>query len=276
MRPKVILPNMFTAFSLSSGLFVIFRMNMLEPGAMTYTMLVACICILLFAVFLDFIDGAIARIIHAETEFGGVFDSMADAVSFGVAPAALVLKALSLAAGTLPSFFLAMGAMVYSISGVLRLVRFTVTAHEIQGDKEQMALAKTHFTGLPITAAAACLISTVLLLSSESFRAHFSLSEESAAWISIAAFFILGFFMVSSWKFPSMKCLRFKVGSFLVVAGIAAMAALVFAGALNYFPFVFAAISWGYFFISLILSCIRFITGKRLQSLEDFDFSDED
>lgn len=267
---------MFTAFSLSSGLFIIFRMNMLEPGAMTYTMLVACVGILLFAVFLDFLDGAIARVIHAETEFGGFFDSMADAVTFGVAPACLVLKTLSLQAGTVPSFFLAMGAMVYAISGVLRLVRFTVTSHVIQGDKEQMAIAKTHFTGLPIPAAAGCLISTVLLLSSSEFRSRFPLSEEAAAWVSIVAFFILGFFMVSRWKFPSMKCLRFKVGSFLVVFGTAAMAALMFAGALNYFPFVFAVISWGYFIVALILSIIRFITGRRLPSLEDFDFTDEE
>src|SRR5882762_4168659 len=106
MKRKAIVPNVFTAFSLSCGLFVIFKMNMLQPGTVSYQTILISVCILLLAAVLDFMDGAIARAMKAESEFGGVFDSMADAITFGVAPCALILKTLSVQPGTLLSFAL--------------------------------------------------------------------------------------------------------------------------------------------------------------------------
>ena len=135
MKQFYLLPNIITAFGLSCGLFVIFKVNMSEPGVGAYELLHSSALLLLLAAFADLLDGAVARVIRAESEFGSMFDSLADAVSFGVAPSVLFLKSLALQPATGLSFFAVVGAMLYTISGVLRLVRFNVHAHEIKADK---------------------------------------------------------------------------------------------------------------------------------------------
>lgn len=276
MKRKAILPNIFTAFALSCGIFVIFKSTMLTPGTATYQNVLTAVGILMLAAFLDLLDGAIARAMKAESEFGVVFDSMADAISFGVAPACLILTTLSPTPGTLLSFSLTTGAMIYTISGVLRLVRYTVNSQQIQGDKEKMALAKANFTGLPITAAAPIATSTTLLLISEQFQSYYPISDETRAIIATIVFFVLGFFMVSRWKFPSLKTLHIRVGSFQVIFLTTFIAAAVLIGALHHFPFVFAGICWAYFGVAILLSLVRIISGKRLQALEDFEPDDDD
>src|SRR3990167_4210415 len=147
MKKLHLLPNVITAFALACGLFVVFKVNMVEPGSGNYQVLYTSLLLLLLAAFADLLDGAIARVIHAESEFGFMFDSLADAVSFGVAPSVLLLKSLSLEQGTLLSFLSATGAMVYSLCGILRLVRFNVKTTEAKGNVELAAAQKKHFTG---------------------------------------------------------------------------------------------------------------------------------
>ena len=95
MRKIYLIPNIITAFGLACGLFVIFKINMVEPGSGIYTVLNTSALLLLVAAFADLLDGAVARAFHAESEFGVMFDSLADAISFGVAPSVLLLKSLS-------------------------------------------------------------------------------------------------------------------------------------------------------------------------------------
>src|SRR5579872_1838377 len=147
MKRVYLIPNIITAFSLACGLFVIFKVNMVEPGMGTYQVLHASALILLVAALADVLDGAVARVIRAESEFGAMFDSLADGISFGVAPSVLLLKSLSLEQGTGLSFFAVMGAMLFSIGGVLRLVRFNVKAHEAKANAEAALAHKKHFTG---------------------------------------------------------------------------------------------------------------------------------
>src|SRR3989344_7402038 len=134
MKRVYLVPNIITAFGLACGLFVIFKINMVEPGSGDYEVVRTSAILLFVAALADFVDGALARAIHAESEFGFVFDTLADAVSFGVAPSVLMLKALSLEQGTLLSFLSATGAMIYSLCGILRLVRFNVKASEAKGN----------------------------------------------------------------------------------------------------------------------------------------------
>lgn len=131
-----LLPNVITAFGLSCGLFVIFKMTMTEVGTADYQVLAAAAGILLLAALADLLDGAVARAMKAESDFGGVFDCLADAISFGVAPSVMVLKSLSVLPGTELSFFLTTAATIYSVCGVLRLVRFNITSSRIKGDPE--------------------------------------------------------------------------------------------------------------------------------------------
>ena len=96
MKRVNLVPNAITAFGLACGLFVIFKVNMLEPGSGEYEVVQTSAILLIVAAIADLLDGALARLFKAESEFGFVFDSLADAISFGVAPSVLLLKTLSL------------------------------------------------------------------------------------------------------------------------------------------------------------------------------------
>src|SRR5436853_275090 len=104
-RKKIhLLPNLITAFGLSCGLFVIFKVCMIGLGKMDYQEAMSITGILLLAALADLLDGAVARALKAESDFGGLFDSLADAISFGVAPAIIVIKTLSMPVGSQLAF----------------------------------------------------------------------------------------------------------------------------------------------------------------------------
>ncbi len=277
MRRQVyLIPNAITAFALACGLFVIFKINMVEPGSGNYQVLYTSMLLLLIAAFADIMDGAVARVIHAESEFGLIFDSLADAVSFGVAPSVLLLKSLSLEQGTSLSFFAIIGAMLYSICGVLRLVRFNVKASAVKGDTIKEAAEKKNFTGLPIPAAAIAAVSANLFFASPYAQRWFHLSSEFTAVLLISLTIVLGFFMVSRWKFPSVKALHFRVASFHLVLLTVILAIFILYGMLHFFPVMLAVLSWGYLFVGWVLSIIRLIAGKKSKTLEDFEPEEEE
>jgi len=267
---------MITAFGLACGLFVIFKINMLQPGAGDYEVVHTSVLLLLVAVLADFMDGALARAFHAESEFGVVFDSLADAVSFGVAPSVLLLKTLSLEQGTLISFFAASGAMVFSLCGVLRLVRFNVKAAEAKRNVEVQAVQKPHFTGLPITGSAAAAVSANLLLLSPWAQNWLPMSNIDRAIALTCVMFFLGYLMVCRLKFPSLKMLRLRVPSFFMAFLTVIFAVFTLYGILYFFPIILAFSSWLYIFIALILALIRFIAGKKSKTLEEFEPEPDD
>src|SRR5262249_20154994 len=149
------------------------------------------------------------------------------------------------------------GAMIYSISGVLRLVRFTVNRQKIQGDEEQMKEAKANFTGLPIPAAACVAVSTTLFFMSDDGRSIWPCTRNEQAIIATCVFFIVGYFMISRWKFPSIKTLRIRVSSFQVVLLTAFAAAVTLITALQHFSLFLVALSWAYLLLAWVLSLIR-------------------
>jgi CDP-diacylglycerol---serine O-phosphatidyltransferase len=276
MRKVNLVPNMITALGLACGMFVIFKINMIEPGAGTYQILQASALLLLLAALADLLDGAIARAIHAESEFGFMFDSLADAISFGVAPSVLLLKNLSLEQGTGFSFFAVVGAMLYSLCGVLRLVRFNVKTNEAKGNADLLAAQKKHFTGLPIPAAALAAVSANLFFASPFGEKILHLNDEWRAIVLTCIMIVLGYFMVSRWKFPSLKVLHFRVPSFQLVFFTVLIAIFVLYGIFYFFPIILATICWGYIVLGWILSIIRLIAGKKSKTLEDFEPDQED
>ncbi len=275
MRQVYLIPNIITAFGLACGLFVIFKVNMVEPGSGTYQVLYTSTLLLLLAAFADLLDGAIARAIRAESEFGVMFDSLADAVSFGVAPAVLMLKGLSLEQGTGLSFFAVVGAMLFSICGVLRLVRFNVKAKEEKNNVELIIANKKHFTGLPIPAAALAAVSSNLFFASPFFTTYFPIEESTRAIILSSIMVVLGYFMVSRWKFPSAKALHFRVPSFQLVFFTVITAIFVLYGIFHFFPIVMVLCIWAYIVLAWILSIIRLIAGKKSKTLQDYEPEDE-
>ena len=276
MKKIHLLPNAITAFGLSCGLFIIFKMNMTPLGQITEQVLTATACILLLAAFADLLDGAVARVIKAESDFGGLFDSLSDAVTFGVGPSVITLKSLSIAPGTEYSFLLTTSAMVYSVCGILRLVRFNVHSKNAKGNLLEEEAQKKNFTGLPIPAAAAAAVSVNLLLISEDFKNWWEISETARIWTLFFVMTGLGYFMISRWKFPSLKSLHVKVTAFQLVASIVLLAAFIFYGILHHFSLVFFGISWSYVLIAWILSLTRLITGKKIKTLEGFEPEPDD
>lgn len=275
-----LLPNVITAFGLTCGLFAIFKMTMIPVGGATYPDILAAVGLLLLAALADLLDGAAARAMKAESDFGGFFDSLADAISFGVAPSVIILKSLSAIPGTQLSFFLTSAVMVFSVCGVLRLVRFSVTSMHAKGNAELTLAQKKNFTGLPIPAAAAAAVSLNLFLAWEPLKNMWPIGDVVRIWILIAALIILGYFMISRWKFPSIKTLEIRVASFQLVVTTVLFAVLLVYGILHFFPVVFVLASWIYLVIAGILSIARLIAGRKSKTLEDFepepdDFDDE-
>lgn len=276
MKRIHLLPNVITAFGLSCGLFVIFKMTMLDVGGADFHVLMSIAGILLLAALADLLDGAVARAIKAESDFGGLFDSMTDAVTFGVGPSVIVLKSIPLPPGTEVAFLLTTAAMVFSVCGVLRLVRFNLMAQKAKADPNLVDANNKNFTGMPIPGGAAAAVSANLFLISPEFRYFFTISETTRAWIMISAMIVLGYFMISRWKFPSLKNLHIRVASFQVVFFTVVTAALLFYGLLNHFALVFFFCSWAYLGIAGILALIRLISGRKSKTLEDFEPDHDD
>ncbi len=108
---------------------------------------------------LDVLDGVAARLLNATSDFGAEFDSMADLVSFGVAPGMLMIQAgityggFELFSGAFWVLLVSVG--VFVLCGAMRLVRFNLTSEQpIRG----------WFSGIPITAAGGALTSTAVIL----------------------------------------------------------------------------------------------------------------
>lgn len=257
MKRANLVPNIITAFGLACGLFVIFKVNMTGMG--TYKLLHRMTLILLLAAVADLLDGAVARAMKGESEFGLVFDSLADAISFGVAPSVLLLKSLDLPQGEPISFLALSAAMVYTICGVLRLVRFNVKASQHKEDD----VFKKSFLGLPITAASMCALAPNLFIHSPLFKKWFSLTQSTEVILLSITTFIIAYLMVSKLRFPSAKSIQFKRPTFNLIFFGTLFSCLVFYGLLYNLALLLLFFSWGYILVSLTLSSIRAIQGKR-------------
>jgi CDP-diacylglycerol--serine O-phosphatidyltransferase len=144
-----VLPNLFTASSIFCGFYAITLCAAGESHPDRYYQ--AAIAIL-FAIFFDCADGRVARLTRTQSEFGTQLDSLADVISFGVAPALLLYKWALQPLG----FWGLLLAFVFSACGAMRLARFNVLAN-----RHPTALA--FFVGLPIPLAAGMVIALVLL-----------------------------------------------------------------------------------------------------------------
>ncbi len=136
-----ILPNLITLSSMFAGFYSIVASFNSDYERASWAIMIASV--------FDVLDGWVARMTHTATRFGIEIDSLADVISFGVAPGVLVYT------WTLSSFGKVgwLGAFFLVACGALRLARFNVQ----MGSTE-----KKHFTGLPIPASALVIASTVL------------------------------------------------------------------------------------------------------------------
>ncbi|MES3038010.1 MAG: CDP-diacylglycerol--serine O-phosphatidyltransferase [Bdellovibrionota bacterium] len=177
-----VLPNLVTSFNLMSGFFAIIQ-------SIQGNFLLASYAIVAAAVF-DQLDGRLARLTRSSSKFGAEYDSLCDAVSFGVAPALILYLWALQPFGRLGWI----ACFLFVACGVLRLARFNVQAGVVE---------KAYFQGLPIPMAGGIVASSVLAFTDLGWEANGSL-------LLLLMTILLAVVMVSTFRYRSFKDLDLK------------------------------------------------------------------
>ena len=203
-----ILPSLFTTANIAAGFFAILetaRGSIAEPWHLDFAAMAIG-----FAVFFDGLDGRIARMTHTESDFGKELDSLADVVTFGVAPALLAwmwgfhmlpatlapeLRIKVTQLGTIACF-------AFLMAGASRLARFNITSNPQPSNPGRPG--KKYFVGMPIPAGAGVIAAVVHFLSGEPLVSW----RTSVSWLLMVL--VVGYLMVSTWRFYSFKDIDFR------------------------------------------------------------------
>jgi CDP-diacylglycerol--serine O-phosphatidyltransferase len=194
------------------------------------------------AVLLDGLDGMIARLTHTTSDFGREMDSLADVITFGIAPAVLAFAwGVQFVDSGLPQQFqhqlFQAGyfvAFLFLLCGAARLARFNVQKNPIP--KNPGRPNRKYFVGLPIPGAAGTVAATVYAFYGEPI-AYWPIA---VIWLGLLA--LLGFLMVSTWRYYSFKGLSLRQPRTpLIVIAVGAL--------------VFAIWNYGHFVLPLMAAC---------------------
>lgn len=267
-----VIPTAFTAANIGMGFLAVlwsirgFQAIQAEPALAASYFNYAAIAIGL-AILFDTLDGRVARMTKTATEIGVQFDSLADVLTFGIAPIALIYSwaiAPSLPDGT-PAHALGVFLLfMYLMCGAFRLARFNIQATRprvlIEGTPK---LDKKNFVGLPIPPAAGLLASIV----------HFApnaLSSYGEGWAQFYAYLImvliaiLGVLMVSTIRYTSFKTLNFGRRNLYLVLLIAASGMLMWL----YSNYLLLILSAAYVSHGVIWYIIRTLAPKKGETVE--------
>jgi CDP-diacylglycerol--serine O-phosphatidyltransferase len=214
-RAAYALPTLFTAGNVFLGFYAImeaFRGALLNAQATAQASAgagvhfrAAAIAIGI-AVFLDGLDGRIARLTKTVSDFGREMDSLADVISFGMAPAVLAYAWGVEFAGA-PTAPLTVDhlhragyfcAFLFLLCGAIRLARFNVQTNPVP--KNPGRAGRKYFVGMPIPAAAGMVASVVYAFVDVGPLQWWIFST---AWLALLG--LLSFLMVSTWRYPSFK-----------------------------------------------------------------------
>jgi CDP-diacylglycerol--serine O-phosphatidyltransferase len=207
------LPNLMTAGNLFCGFCAVVRCiqaRLITEGSeyahhaptSWMELYTQAVWLILAAVVFDSLDGRLARLGGRTSLFGAEFDSLADVVSFGVAPALMVFFLILAPRGDY-QWFRELGwfiAFIYLLCGAIRLARFNVITNPLL-HRNDMETSKD-FVGLPIPAAAGTVASLVLLLLNMAENAR-DLRQLTLALPLLLV--LVSFLMVSTVRYPSFK-----------------------------------------------------------------------
>jgi CDP-diacylglycerol--serine O-phosphatidyltransferase len=204
-----ILPSLFTTANLAAGYYAILQVmhgTLAEPWHFDFAAKAIG-----FAVLFDGLDGRIARMTRTSSDFGRELDSLADVITFGVAPA---LLAYMWGFHLLPQFLdhpefrtklVQLGAVasfLFLVAGASRLARFNIMVNPQPSNPGRPD--KKYFVGMPIPAGAGVVAAVV----------HFTSGEPvDDRWLSITWLLLVvavGYLMVSTWRFYSFKDIPFN------------------------------------------------------------------
>lgn len=244
-----IIPNLFTTANMFSGFYAIIA---------TYNedYFQAAIAILIATIF-DSLDGKVARLTKATSRFGVEYDSLADLVSFGLAPGLLAHSLALYAYGRVGWI----AAFLFVVCGALRLARFNVQVGTVESK---------YFVGLPIPAAASLVATTILL------DQHFlGMDKEIIRPLVILIMtYTLAFLMVSNIKYRSFKEFNLRERKPFRVLVAAVLVLVLFAAQPHLMLFLFFAVYATSGIIELIVKMLLKESSAEQQKTEEIEEED--
>ena len=213
-RAAYALPTIFTAGNVYLGFYSLLKvfegsMAMITAAETAHLHFQAAALAIGLAFVLDGLDGRIARMTNTVSEFGREMDSLADVITFGIAPGVLAFSwgvffvNQTVGPPVDPRVFQYLRqagyfcAFLFLICGALRLARFNIQKNPMP--KNPGRSDRKYFVGLPIPAGAALVASIVYAYGSTPLADW----RWAASWLALLA--LLAFLMVSTWRYPSFK-----------------------------------------------------------------------
>lgn len=238
-RGIYILPNLFTTAALFAGFYAIVEAM---QGRFEY----AAVAIFV-AMVLDGLDGRVARMTNTQSAFGAEYDSLADMVSFGAAPALVMYEWALKDLGKLGW----VAAFIYCAGAALRLARFNTTIDSAD---------KRYFQGLPSPAAAALVAGMVWVVNDN------ALSGADVIWFALVLTIFTGLSMVSNVLFWSGKDINLRKSvPFIVVIAVV----LAFALVSTYPPGVLFGLFLIYACSGYVIWAWRWLRRRRMAAARD-------
>ena len=203
-----LLPSLFTTANIAAGFYAILQTvhGAAEPWHMDFAAKAIG-----FAVLFDGLDGRVARMTHTSSDFGRELDSLADVITFGVAPALLAWMwgfHLLPATGMSPDLQLnitqlgSIACFAFLMAGASRLARFNIAKNPQPSNPGHPG--KKYFVGMPIPAGAGVIAAIV----------HYSAGTPITSWWTAMSWLlmvvVIGYLMVSTWRFYSFKDIDFR------------------------------------------------------------------
>jgi len=224
-----ILPSLFTTANMALGFYAI--LEAMHASAIDFWHLDNAAVAIGFAVLFDGLDGRIARMTGTSSEFGRELDSLADVITFGVAPAMLawtwgfhLMPPVLLSEGKWTIKLTQLGAIasfLFLIAGASRLARFNITTNPQPSNPGRPG--KKYFVGMPIPAGAGVIAAVVHFTGGEPLVSSYT----SLAWSAMVT--TVGYLMVSTWRFYSFKDIDFRSRHpFRLIVLLAALFGLIF------------------------------------------------
>jgi CDP-diacylglycerol---serine O-phosphatidyltransferase len=224
-----IVPSLFTTANMALGYYAI--LEVMHANAIDFWHLDNAAKAIGFAVLFDGLDGRIARMTGTSSDFGRELDSLADAITFGVAPAMLawtwgfrLMPEVLLKEGNWTLKLTQLGAIasfLFLIAGASRLARFNITANPQPSNPGRPG--KRYFVGMPIPAGAGVIAAVVHFFAGDPLASAYT----ALPWAAMVT--TVGYLMVSTWRFYSFKDINFQSRHpFRLIVLLAALFGLIF------------------------------------------------
>jgi CDP-diacylglycerol--serine O-phosphatidyltransferase len=206
-----ILPSLFTTGNMAAGFYAI--LEIVHASAVSSWHLDNAAKAIGFAVLFDGLDGRVARMTGTSSEFGKELDSLADVITFGVAPAMLawtwgfhLMPAVALTEWNFEwniklTQVGAIAGFLFLMAGASRLARFNITTNPQPSNPGRPG--KKYFVGMPIPAGAGVIAAVVHFRSGVPLDSWYT----AISWLAMVA--AVGYLMVSTWRFYSFKDIDF-------------------------------------------------------------------